>query len=1248
MVFWTFALTADITIDDFSDGDVVNNLLGGANSFASMGTSSFTVSAYSSDSPGGEVSDSYCCKIDYTFSGAGYFYFQFNFPAQSCEYYDYLEFYFIRDDNMGTSFDLWVKVYDGTSTASLKIIANGYCQSNPALDQWHRVGIPLGDFIRVTGVGVDLSNLQRVEITLDGSAGNSGTLYIDDFRFRAACIPDSNTTLDDFERVHFYPSDIDSPLVLWWSAGATVTFEMLPEAAYSGDYGLKVTYTLPAGESFSVSHRFHPFNAGFSTKIVFYIFPVINTGSVSFKIRIKDGTADGSHGAVFLSFDFTSKVLPSTWQKIEIPLAAFLDGVNTIDFSNLALVELSISSNSDASGYIYYDCLGFAPFAVPQVGLLDDFSDGDVDVNVAGGRNVVGVWPSGSYSASVQEGALKLDYTLASGEAVYFKLLSYHLSQSRSLDEYLSFEVKGAGSVPDFIIVLYDDANSNNCYDAGDNYAQVECFSGMYIEQIDSTWRRVVIPLRDFYYLNNSLDFSRIAAIEFKVEAPANITGSVYLDNIYILEAPTPTFPFVVDDFEDGVHPNKALGSVYFYNPFSAASICYENGSLRIDYNLTSTQYFAIAFNFRRLDSNPSFDPRFFELSFKIRGSDVQNFWVWLTDSDGNYYGWQLTGSGVSPNCPFSLSVSDEWTNVRIHFKDFFWPSELSIKINEVKFSIESGTAQSGTIYIDDIEIKVANVFAYHVGGDCVGIYFPSTPNIKSSDIILKDRYDESFAVNPVSLKILENLVMADFENLEEGKQYYLEIKSASGEGWTARRIFSCYEPEGSNNIGPYLVVLSLEKEAEFILNCQLEDGAYAYNLPPLTNYSVWICPYFGGMAAIALCRMYELTGKSKYVESVKKWLYWYVEHMYDTTPVTDWHGTGVNISNPEGLIDDYKGPESEYENYPVLPDSTDAYPAIYLWAMAEYYRVTGDIATLKDLYFEKEAVRKAIHAMELTLDLADGLTWARPDYPVKYFLDNAEVVRGCKAAAFIAEAVGDDANAAFYSSAASFISSAIVSNFWDASRGYFGWAKDSAGTVYFSLNMFRPYPDLDVQMFYYYHVSETNDSYFQSAWQKVKETFYRRGLPIMEVYSPRWWIKTVPEELGYGFCAELASASLKIYNYWHSITTAASYIMAFSHVLEDDSQKVSLVEKGVPDVWLVTKVITPNKDGVNDTLVLETQNVDEVKCLIVDLYGNVVKRKKFRGGEISMKVEDLPAGVYLLRVKSAKISKVFKFAVYR
>jgi hypothetical protein len=121
--------------------------------------------------------------------------------------------------------------------------------------------------------------------------------------------------------------------------------------------------------------------------------------------------------------------------------------------------------------------------------------------------------------------------------------------------------------------------------------------------------------------------------------------------------------------------------------------------------------------------------------------------------------------------------------------------------------------------------------------------------------------------------------------------------------------------------------------------------------------------------------------------------------------------------------------------------DSTDAYAGTFLYAAWTAWNASRDMKSLKAL---QPGITGAIRAIESTLD-TDGLTWAKPDWHVKYLMDESEVYAGLRSAAKLSNALGDKITASRVSSEASKLKSAVAL-LWNTTTNGYDWAVHDTG----------------------------------------------------------------------------------------------------------------------------------------------------------------------------------------------------------
>jgi hypothetical protein len=222
-----------------------------------------------------------------------------------------------------------------------------------------------------------------------------------------------------------------------------------------------------------------------------------------------------------------------------------------------------------------------------------------------------------------------------------------------------------------------------------------------------------------------------------------------------------------------------------------------------------------------------------------------------------------------------------------------------------------------------------------------------------------------------------------------------------------------------------------VKSDANWILSAQLSDGAIADYIDQRT-----ILPYVANYAAIGLAKAAKLTADTRYSSAVWRWLRWYQGHEARNGFVTDYNVVnGAEVSS--GTM-----------------DSTDAYAGTFLSAVQAVYNVTGDRSQLTAL---KTGIAGAVNAIKATQD-ADGLTWAKPTWHVKYLMDQGETWAGLRAASNLALALNNRTLANSAAVAASRLQTG-VQGLWNPSLGAYDWAVHSNG-VHHTTDWATLYPD--------------------------------------------------------------------------------------------------------------------------------------------------------------------------------------------
>lgn len=252
-----------------------------------------------------------------------------------------------------------------------------------------------------------------------------------------------------------------------------------------------------------------------------------------------------------------------------------------------------------------------------------------------------------------------------------------------------------------------------------------------------------------------------------------------------------------------------------------------------------------------------------------------------------------------------------------------------------------------------------------------------------------------------------------------------------------------------------------IDKETAWLASLQLENGAL-----PMTYVAtgqVTANPYFSDFAAYAL-----LDGDKKYYANVKKYMDWHFAHL--NTAAQDYNGVDGTIYDYHIKVNNGKV-ESESivinSNNKKQYDSTDSYAATFLMVLEKYYRKSGDTAYVKNHYNQ---VLRILNAMYSTFH--NGLTFAKPDYPVKYLMDNTEVYAGFTAAISLFEDVyvkagssGASAKLTKLKADCTKLKNAIEEQMWNP-KGYYETALFKDGTVAYKFDWSNFYPSATSQLF--------------------------------------------------------------------------------------------------------------------------------------------------------------------------------------
>ncbi|HKD92826.1 MAG TPA: hypothetical protein VKB56_13025 [Terriglobales bacterium] len=264
-------------------------------------------------------------------------------------------------------------------------------------------------------------------------------------------------------------------------------------------------------------------------------------------------------------------------------------------------------------------------------------------------------------------------------------------------------------------------------------------------------------------------------------------------------------------------------------------------------------------------------------------------------------------------------------------------------------------------------------------------------------------------------------------------------------------------------------------------------------------------------LAAVALTKDLTRLGQ------VQSWMKWVVAHLNNTDR---W---GMS-----GTIYDWNVDANGNETSTGDADSTDSYAATFLTLAWNYWQ-SGDAnaqSYLKSISQELDLVGSVIAK---TMQ-ADGLTWAKPDYQIKYLMDNCEVYRGLKDLASLFSAMGDSTRGSYYANLAAQSLNGI-NGLWISNIGLWAVYKDNAGN-YAAPNVSTWYPDATAQVFpIIEQIVPASDSRVQSAYAKFNAAW--PGWPELSFQSQDsfpWCLV--------GAAAALMGDSTRANQYLNAITT--------------------------------------------------------------------------------------------------------------
>ena len=264
------------------------------------------------------------------------------------------------------------------------------------------------------------------------------------------------------------------------------------------------------------------------------------------------------------------------------------------------------------------------------------------------------------------------------------------------------------------------------------------------------------------------------------------------------------------------------------------------------------------------------------------------------------------------------------------------------------------------------------------------------------------------------------------------------------------------------------------------IRNCQLPDGAFVQvNHGAAPGAPVWIAPYFANHAALALVAAAEQKSTDRRTRKddlirVSRWLEWSASHQESNGYWFDWEGTRANFRS-NGKV-----------------DAWDSSAAMFLLVAGRFQEAGGRVSPAV-----LQAAQRSLKCIE-HVTAADGLTWAKPSYKVKYLMDNIEVYGGLRAGATLFSNSGLQNEAKRAAAQADRIGQ-LLPSYWQPAAGQYAYALHENGV--FEAGLEKRYPHGLAQLFGIAFVEPHS-----AAWTGVGKFTPDNG-PLAAMGPERWLI---------------------------------------------------------------------------------------------------------------------------------------------
>jgi hypothetical protein len=230
---------------------------------------------------------------------------------------------------------------------------------------------------------------------------------------------------------------------------------------------------------------------------------------------------------------------------------------------------------------------------------------------------------------------------------------------------------------------------------------------------------------------------------------------------------------------------------------------------------------------------------------------------------------------------------------------------------------------------------------------------------------------------------------------------------------------------------GPNEYALDVSSMSAWLAGQQRPDGAILYS-------ATEVSPYFGNLAATGW--LSDPTA----VPHVDAWMRWYLAHLNST----DVWGLGSTIYEYTIKTD---GSLQSMQSV----DATDSAASTFLTLARKAY--DSQSADAQALVTSSRAQLESIASVLTRSQDADGLTVARPDYPVEYLMDNSETYRGLSDLAYLESTAFANQTAAQWYAARAAAVAAGVAGLWNASTQTYDVANQGSTITPALLQTFAP-----------------------------------------------------------------------------------------------------------------------------------------------------------------------------------------------